>query len=129
MDPSSIPDELKRFILLSIPSVPYLEAVLLLHSDPGKTWDFKEILRRLYLDDTAGEALFPELKAGGILAVDPGRPSQCQYRPRTEALRQMIDLLAVVYPKNLVEVSQMIHSKLSRKAQQIADAFKLRKDF
>lgn len=129
MDQSSIPDELKRFILLSIPSVPYLEAVLLLHSDPGKTWDFKEILRRLYLDDTAGEALFPELKAGGILAVDPDRPSQCQYRPRTEALRQMIDLLAVVYPKNLVEVSQMIHSKLSRKAQQIADAFKLRKDF
>lgn len=127
MDHTPIPDHLKRFILLSIPSVPYLEATLLLHSDPSKTWDFKEILRRIYLDDASGEILLAELMAGGILNANTQKPSQCQYQPRTNELGQMIDLLAAVYPKKLVEVSQLIHSKVDKKAQRIADAFKLRK--
>lgn len=127
MDHSAIPDHLKRFILLSIPSVPYLEATLLLHSDPAKIWDFKEILRRLYLDDASGEILLAELKAGGIVEMDAHKLSHCKYQPRTKELGQMIDVLAAIYPKKLVEVSQLIHSKVHKKAQRIADAFKLRK--
>lgn len=127
MDHTAIPDHLKRFILLSIPSVPYLEAILLLHGDPAKIWDFKEILRRIYLDDASGEILLAELKAGGVVNVNMQTPPQCQYQPRTTELGQMIDLLAAVYPKKLVEVSQLIHSKVDKKAQRIADAFNLRK--
>lgn len=128
MDHVPIPDKLKRFILLGIPSVPYLEAILLLRADPNKSWDYTEISQRLYLGDAAGQALFAELKAGGILNSDADVPSLSRYRPQTQDLLQMIDLLAEVYPKNLVEITNLIHSKLNRKARQFADAFLLRKD-
>lgn len=128
MDHVPIPDNLKRFILLGIPSVPYLEAILLLRADPNKAWDYTEISRRLYLSEAAGLALFDELKAGGVLTSDTDTPSLSRYQPKTQDLQHMIDLLADVYPKNLVEISNLIHSKLNRKARQFADAFLLRKD-
>jgi hypothetical protein len=40
----------------------------------------------------------------------------------------MLDRLAGIYARNLVDVTNLIHSKTSRKAQQFADAFKWRKD-
>ena len=40
----------------------------------------------------------------------------------------MIDRLAEVYYQHLVEVTNLIHSKTSKKAQQFADAFKWRKE-
>lgn len=128
MDGSPIPDKLKRFILLAVPSVPYLEAVLLLQGNPQKSWAFNEISQRLYLNDTAAETLFNELKAGGILTADQENFAHYRYQPKTEELREMLDLLAAVYPKNLVDVTNLIHSKVNKKARLFADAFVLRKD-
>lgn len=123
-----IPDNVTRFILLAIPSVPYLEAIILLRGEPNKSWDSKEIAQRLYLNDGSGQALLTELKAGGIVVDDERAPSLYRYQPRSRDLQQMIDLLAEIYPKNLVEITNLIHSKLNRKARQFADAFLLRKD-
>lgn len=128
MDGSPIPDKLKRFILLAVPSVPYLEAVLLLQGNPQKSWAFNEISQRLYLNDTAAETLSNELKAGGILTADQENFAHYRYQPKTEELREMLDLLAAVYPKNLVDVTNLIHSKVNKKARLFADAFVLRKD-
>ena len=36
---SAIPDDVRRFILTSVPSVPYLEAMLLLRGEPQAAWD------------------------------------------------------------------------------------------
>lgn len=123
-----IPDNVKRFVLLAIPSVPYLEAIILLRGEPDKSWDSKEIAQRLYLNDGSGQALLTELKAGGIVVDDEHAPPLYRYQPRTGDLQQMFDLLADIYPKNLVEITNLIHSKLNRKARQFADAFLLRKD-
>lgn len=123
-----IPDNVTRFILLAIPSVPYLEAIILLRGEPNKSWDSKEIAQRLYLNDGSGQALLTELKAGGIVVDDERAPSLYRYQPRSRDLQKMIDLLAEIYPKNLVEITNLIHSKLNRKARQFADAFLLRKD-
>ncbi|MHB8914350.1 MAG: hypothetical protein ACYC4K_00895 [Thiobacillus sp.] len=127
MDQVPIPDRLRRFILLAIPSVPYLEAVLLLRGDPQKLWDRNEILQRLYLNDTAAQSLLADLKAGGILVNDTHEPACYRYQPRTAELQEMLDLLSAVYPKNLVGVTNLIHSKVNRQAQLFADAFLLRK--
>lgn len=123
-----IPENVKRFVLLAIPSVPYLEAIILLRGEPHKSWDSREIAQRLYLNDGSGQALLTELKLGGIVVDDEDAPSLYRYQPRTGDLQQMIDLLADIYPKNLVEITNLIHSKLNRKARQFADAFLLRKD-
>lgn len=44
------------------------------------------------------------------------------------ALHALIDQLAALYAHNLVGVTHLIHSKLNKKAQQFADAFKWQKD-
>lgn len=128
MDRPPIPDKLKRFVLLAIPSVPYLEAALLLRGDPQKMWDCNEISRRLYLNGSAAQALLVELKAGGILAADTLEPAGYRYQPKTAELREMLDLLADIYPKNLIDVTNLIHSKINKKARLFADAFVLRRD-
>lgn len=123
-----IPDTIRRFILTSIISVPYLEAMLLLRSAPAQWWDGKKVAQRLYMPEKAAEALLDELHAAGVLAVTDGEPRSYRYNPTTDDLRQIIDELADTYAKHLVEVTHLIHSKTSKKAQQFADAFKLRKD-
>lgn len=128
MDQVSIPDKVKRFIWLHVPSVPYLEAIVLIRGTPEKSWDSKEISQRLYLGDNTAKALLAELCAGGVLTFDEHTPARFRFQPNTEELAQMIDLLLPIYAKNLVGVTNLIHSKLNKKAQQFSDAFLWRKD-
>jgi hypothetical protein len=129
MDNFAIPEDIRRFVLTSIPSVPYLEALLLMRADPAQTWTRDALARRLYVREKVAEALLDDLCRGGIAALvsDSGAGAYC-YRPREELLRERIDRLAELYATHLVEVTHLIHSSLDRKAQQFADAFKWRKD-
>ena len=124
-----IPEDLRRFILTSVPSVPYLEALLLLRADPSQQWESAMLAGRLYTRERVAAELLAALCAAGI-AQRCGPPAEhcCFYAPATAALRERIDLLAELYSRHLVEVTHLIHSSLDRKAQQFADAFRLRKD-
>lgn len=123
-----IPDDVRRFILTSIPSVPYLEAMLLLRSEPGHPWDSKRVAQRLYMPEKASGELLSELHTAGVLAVaEEHVPSYC-YHPISEDLHLIIDRLAATYAAHLIDVSNLIHSKTGKKAQHFADAFKWRKD-
>jgi hypothetical protein len=124
---STLSQEITRFILTSIPSVPYLEAMLLLHRDDRLAWDSRMIARALYISDVKAEQLLADLKEAGITVVeDPVLPS-FRFLPDPR-LREQIDLLAAIYPRNIIEISNLIHSGSKNKAQQFANAFKLRKD-
>ncbi|WP_019142843.1 hypothetical protein [Noviherbaspirillum massiliense] len=123
-----IPEDIIRFILLSIPSVPHLEAMLLLRREHSVQWDSKRVAQRLYMSEKAAHGLLTDLHAAGFLAQEDGEPPLYRYHPGTEGIREMIDRLADVYAKNLIDVSNLIHSKNSKKAQQFADAFIWRKD-
>ena len=59
-------DDIKRFILTSIPSVPYLEAMLLLRNQADEPWDSVRLAQRLYLSDKAAAALLDELHQAGV---------------------------------------------------------------
>jgi hypothetical protein len=129
MDNFAIPEDLRRFVLTSIPSVPFLEALLLMRADPAQAWSRDSLARRLYVRDRVADSLLAELCRAGIAVSCPeaGPDAYC-YRPREEALRDLIDRLADLYASHLVEVTHLIHSSLDRKAHQFADAFKWRKD-
>ena len=43
-------------------------------------------------------------------------------------LAGILEMLAEFYRSHLVEVTDLIHNRAGRKAQQFADAFKLRRD-
>jgi hypothetical protein len=123
-----IPDDVKRFILVSVPSIPYLEAMLLLRNHEGQWWDGKWVAQRLYLGEKAAGDLLSDLYTAGILACTGDEPPAYCYRPVSEELRNMIDRIAHIYATNLVEVTHLIHSSTGKKALTFADAFKWRKD-
>lgn len=122
-----IPDEIRRFILTSIPSVPHLEALLLLRNE-AMPWDAKSVARRLYMSDKAALMLLAELQEAGMLACEQQEPMHYRYDPVADDLRAMVDQLAEAYSRHLVEVTNLIHSKTGKRAQHFADAFKWRKD-
>jgi hypothetical protein len=123
-----IPEEVRRFILTSIPSVPYLEAILLLRHAPDHFWDRAALAQRLYISEDAAGGLLTDLSAAGFIEVSASEPALYRYHPCSEELREMIDRLAATYAKNLVEVTNIIHCKTGKRAQQFADAFKWRRD-
>jgi hypothetical protein len=127
MDKAIIPEDLRRFILTSVPSVPFLEALLLLRADPAQAWQQDTLARRLYIRERVAETLLDDLCKAGI-ATCPGTAGSYSYHPGSDELRDRIDRLADLYAKHLVDVTNLIHSSLDRKAQQFADAFKWRKD-
>ncbi len=130
MAASPIPEEIRRFVLTSIPSVPHLEALLLLRAHEGEQWRPELLAARLYISDKVAAGVLDDLCHAGMaieLDADDGAFAY-RYQPATSRLRAAVDTLADLYARYLVEVTHLIHSKLDRKAQQFADAFKWRKD-
>jgi hypothetical protein len=115
--------DLRRFILTSVPSVPYLEAVLLLRAEPQHEWDAGQLARRLYVPERTAAELLAQLRDNGVAAGE----SAVRYAPVPE-LGELLDRLAQAYATDLVTVSSLIHSRIDRRARQFADAFRFRKD-
>ena len=125
MRPTAIPEDLRRFILTSVPSVPFVEALLLFRSMAGSVLAVNQVASRLYIGVTQAAGIVEELRAAGVIEADGS--SGHRYAPAA-GLAPMLDLLAAHYRGNLVEVSALIHSRTSRVAHQFADAFRLRKE-
>lgn len=129
MSTSPIPEDIRRFVLSSIPTVPHLEALLLLRAGGAAPWTAACLAARLYVSEKAAAALLSDLCRDGMCAVRPDAGGvQYHYQPSSPQLRATIDQLAELYGRELLAVTHLIHARLERKAQQFADAFKWRKD-
>lgn len=128
MSREAIPDDVKRFILTSIPSIPYLETLLLLRNNENRLWTSADVARRIYISEKAAHGLLHEMLAAGVAGTNEANPEQFRYAPLSQDLRTMIDQLAQIYSKNLVDVTELVHSKINKRAKQFADAFIWRKD-
>ncbi|MES2832369.1 MAG: hypothetical protein V4695_10285 [Pseudomonadota bacterium] len=121
-----ISDDIRRFLHTSVPSVPYLEALLLLRSDTAHDWSAVRLACALYTNETIAKGLLEALHAGSIVVASS--VGTFRYDPATAELRQLIDSLAAVYAANLVEVTHLIHARSNSKALRFADAFVWRKE-
>lgn len=126
MTKGEVPADVRRFILTSIPSVPYLEAVLLMRAEPDDTWDASRLARRLYVGERTAADLIGLLTAAGVAAAEGSGPA-VRYAPQPE-LGALIDRVASAYASDLVAVTDLIHSRIDKRAQQFADAFRFRKE-
>jgi hypothetical protein len=123
-----IPDEVRRFILTSIPSVPFVEAMLLFMARPGVAIEARDIARSLYVGESAALEIVQLLRAAHIVQPAAAAPPSHRYAPASPELERMLGQVAAFYAKDLIGVTDLIHSRAGRKAQQFADAFKLRKE-
>jgi DNA-binding IscR family transcriptional regulator len=124
-----IPEDLRRFILTSVPSVPFVEALLIFReaADAGGAPVTIELLaRRLYVSERQAAEILDQLRVARIVETLPeGAGHRYAANPELAAL---LEALAAAYRARLVDVTTLIHSRTGRMAQQFADAFKLRKD-
>lgn len=123
---SELPADVRRFVLTSIPSVPYLEALLLLRAEPQHAWAAGDLARRLYVPERAAQELVQLLREAGVAVAGNAGPT-VRYDPSPE-LGELLDRLAHCYAADLLTITDLIHSRIDRRAQQFADAFRFRKE-
>ena len=126
MGKEKLTEDLRNFIQ-SIPSIPYLEAILLLKGPPVKVWEAETVGKRLYLAKDQVGIILKKLCAARICSIVPNHPDQYIYQPESAELDELIGRLINFYAHNLIEVTNLIHANASQKnVQQYADAFKWR---
>jgi len=127
----SMPSDIRRFIL-AMPSIPYLEAILMLRDKPERAWDANAIAKYLYVTEDTARRVIMHLCSIGICAPVAACSDRYIYQPESACLDELIGRVTAFYSRNLVQVTNIIHansdSGQSQKIQQFADAFKLRKE-
>lgn len=123
-----IPDDVRRFILTSVPSVPFVEAMLLFMAKRDAALSVDEIARGLYMPRAAAAQVVDALREAQVVAPDPRQGDACRFAPASPDLEAMLRTVADVYARDLIGVTDLIHSRTARRAQQFADAFRIRKD-
>ena len=124
MSGTTLPDDMRRFLLGAIPSVPHLEALLLMQADAG-IWTAACLGRRLYVDEAMAVQVLADLIAQGLLRETAGG---FHFAPRDRVVASLVADLAGVYARQVVAVTELIHSMSDRKARCFANAFRLRKE-
>ncbi len=122
---AEIDPDVRRYLINSVPSVPYLEAALLLRAEPALAWDAERMASRLYVPVREAGDLLDALRAAGV-ALALGNDS-VRYTDEP-AMRAMFDRVAEAYGRHLVLVTELLHAKHDKRARQFADAFRLKKD-
>lgn len=123
-----ISEDVRRFVLASIPSVPYLEAALLFHGAASAKYSCAEVARSLYLPESKVRELLESMCAAGIIAACPDEDAHYRFAPVDEALAAAIQRLAQAYAADMIGITHLIHDSTGKNAHRFADAFKLRKD-
>lgn len=129
MKGETLSDDLRRFIA-TVPTIPYLEAMVLMREGAAREWNANTLARQLYIPERDAAALLAELAGNGICLATPDKPYHFAYRPASPEIDTLVGRLAAFYACNIIEVTHLIHSRSApnRRIQQFADAFKWRKD-
>ena len=121
-------EEVDRFIVEEIDSVPQLEALLLFWNRRPKNWSSAELARELYVStDLAYDILRYLAHRQLIVEIEEGAGRyalRCE-PDKTEGLLSSLDR---IYRRELIRVSTLIHAKASRAVRDFASAFKFKKD-
>jgi len=100
--------------------------VLLLRGEPSHPWDGAVLARRLYVPERTAQELMAQLADAGITVPSTGGAG-VRYAPSPE-LADLLDHVAAAYTADLVAITDLIHSRIDKRAQRFADAFRFRKE-
>jgi hypothetical protein len=124
-DQTELPQQVKDFVDRYIDSVAELEALLLLRSSPADVWTVAQLAARLYTEEKTTAAALTALHRRGLL----GREGEVyRYAPGSPALRDDVEALSRSYPRFLIRITNVIHSKPRASLREFLDAFRLRED-
>lgn len=126
MNLEEIPEDVLRFVLEQIDSVPHLEALLIFWSNAAQTFSVEKIAAELYISpDVAAGILQGLLRRKLIRVADP--PPRYAYDGEWDTT-DLMSRVASTYRTRLVRVATLIHSKSSQSVRDFARAFVFKKD-
>ena len=121
-------EEVYRFILNQIDSVPQMEALLLLWESRPKQWSENEIASRLYVSVDVVRNIVQVLVRRRMIAAVTNSEKHYWYESRGADGDLLVEAVAATYRRELVRVSTLIHTKASSAVRDFADAFKFKKE-
>jgi hypothetical protein len=125
---SALGAETRDFIVRNIDSVPQLEALLLRRSSVGQSWQPAAVAKRLYIQPGTAAALLRGLHQRELVMLTDAAVPAYKYGPATAELVRSVEDLAVAYSKELVAVTNLIHSKATPNVRGFAEAFRIREE-
>jgi len=116
------------YILEKIDSVPHLEAVILLWNSRPVAWAPDELASRLYLSSDKALEILQDLVRGQLAQLAAASPPRFSYLPRTDEQNEWMFRVDTVYRREIVRISNMLHSKASPSVREFARAFRFKKE-
>jgi hypothetical protein len=128
--PAGGPDrqQVDRFIVDEIDSVPQLEALLLFWNNRPKVWSAKSMGKALYVPLEVSQEILWYLAQCRLVVEVEGNTGQYALNAESEEKQCLLASVDEIYRRELVRVSNMIHTKASRAVRDFAQAFRLKKE-
>lgn len=112
-----------QFVMDEIDTVPHLEALLLFWNNRTQKWSPEDMARALYLPSERTRSILADLeRLGHVVLTGDG----C-FLYRSSERDPLIEELDRTYRREVVRISNMIHSKPSASLREFARAFQFKK--
>jgi DNA-binding MarR family transcriptional regulator len=119
-------EQVDRFLVDEIDTVPQLEALLLIWNGRPKTWCCSEIAKALYISPELAQEVIQHLEQHRLLVRFDGSADCYRLRTDSEELEQLLAGVDEMYRRELVRISNLIHEKASRAVRDFASAFRFK---
>ena len=124
--PEELAPDIRQFIVETIDSVPHVEALLLVWQRPDAVWTDDQIAQHLYVTPAAAGKIAQGLVRRGLLNNNEG--GGFTFRSAWDPDGAFMQRFALVYRRQLVAVTTLIHTNVSAGVRDFADAFDLKKE-
>ncbi len=128
MQSGDIPEDVQRFIVDKIDTVPHLEALLLLWESRPKGWTEEEIAVRVYVPVERARAILQDLVRLRLAVAHTASTDVYRYDAAWDESSQTMPRVAETYGRQLVRVATLIHSKASPAVREFARAFQFKNE-
>jgi len=128
--PQGLPnrEQIDRFLVDEIDTVPQLEALLLIWNRRPKTWYCSEISKSLYISQDLARDVIRHLEQHHLLVKLESQVDSYALRTDSQELEWMLAGVDDLYRRELVRISNLIHEKASRAVRDFASAFRFKKE-
>ncbi len=119
-------NEVDSFIAEEIDTVPHLEALLLIWNSRPQPWTLENLAQRLYAPADSVAVVLDDLMRRGFVARVPSTPAGYRYESVSDEKDRLLSDVDATYRRELIRISNMIHSKPSASLRAFARAFRLK---
>lgn len=121
-------EQVDRFLVDEIDSIPQLEALLLMRRDRSRSWSSTEIARFLYVSPELADQVLNHLAQHRLISESEPGSARYVLRVESEEREKLLADVADLYRLELVRVTNLIHGKASRAVRDFASAFRFKKE-